>query len=263
MSDFYPIEHEGTTLELPRVTSILRILDKSGPLMGWAVKMEREAIRGALEAVLTEPGELNPQQVWDHMQGHLKGQRASLKKQDDAANIGRAAHMLIEWHTRKMLGSVTTPEPTVSMESLRAVIAWLDWAEMVNFTPLMTEARVYCPICGYAGTIDTVGKVQGVMTLIDYKTSKAIYPEAFLQVNLYRHAAKMCGIEVEQAMVLRLPKTAADPLPEPVVAPVIPLRLLQAILTTWRTMRWMNEEPFGTTPPAGRMCASEPKATAP
>ena len=254
-SDFYQIDHAGTTLDLPRVTSILRIIDKSGPLMGWAVKIEREAIKAALEAVLTEPGEVDPQHVWDSMEKHLKGKRASLKKQDEAANIGRAAHALIEWHTRRMLGTEAGPEPKVSDESLRAVLAWLDWSQMVGFTPLATELRVYCPTCGFAGTLDTLAKVQGVVTLIDYKTAKAVYPEALLQVNFYRHAAKMCGVEAEQAMVLRLPKTATDPLPEPVVAPVVPLRCLQAILTTWRLMRWMNQEPYGT-PPANGMCAA-------
>ena len=240
-SPFYEID--GRTY--PRVTAILKVLDKSGPLMGWAVKIEREAIRGALEDVLTAPGALTADAVWEQMQRHLKGQRASLKKQDEAANIGRSAHMLIEWHTRRMLGSETGPEPRVGDEALRAVLAWLDWVQMVGFTPLATEQRVYCPTCAYAGTIDTIAKVAGVLTVVDYKTSKAIYPEALLQVNFYRHAAKAQGIDAGQAMVVRLPKAAADPLPEMVVAPVIPVRNLRAIATTWRTMRWLDGTPYG------------------
>ena len=244
-SPFYEIE--GRTY--PRVTAILKVLDKSGPLMGWAVKIEREAIRGALEEILTEPVYrgvyLDAQAVWDRMQPHLKGRRASLKQQDDAANIGRSAHMLIEWHTRRMLGGLTGPEPAVGDEALRAVLAWLDWVQMVGFTPLATEQRVYCPTCAYAGTIDTIAKVAGVLTVVDYKTSKAIYPEALLQVNFYRHAAKAQGIDAGQAMVVRLPKAAADPLPEMVVAPVIPVRNLRAIATAWRTMRWLDGTPYG------------------
>jgi hypothetical protein len=49
---FYPIDGQ----QYPSVTTVLGIIDKSGPLMGWAVKEERRAFEAALLEVLSHDG---------------------------------------------------------------------------------------------------------------------------------------------------------------------------------------------------------------
>ena len=79
-SDFYIIPHGlGQRLTLPRVTTILDILDKSRPLMGWAARIERESFKAALEDALTAPGELTAQAVWNKVLAALQGKRAYVK----------------------------------------------------------------------------------------------------------------------------------------------------------------------------------------
>lgn len=243
---FYEIVHEGQRLTLPRVTSILRIIDRSGPLMGWATKVEREVLRAALEDVLTTPGvTLAPQVVWDRMQDVLKGKRAWVKARDDAANIGQAAHAMIHWHTKVKLGLDAGPEPSGPDEALRAVVAWMDWCREVDFTPQHVERLLYCPQCAFAGTCDVIAKVRGQLTLIDYKTGRAVYDEAHLQVLAYRHMAAREGIVTEAGLILRLPKTAADPAFEAVPAVDIPYGYWVSTCRVWRWQRLMEGEYAG------------------
>ena len=244
--DFYDILHDGVRLTLPRVTSILKIIDKSGPMMGWAINTTKAEIRAALEDVLTQPGELTPQGVWDRVAKAMIGQRATFRARDEAANIGRAAHAMIQWHTQRMLGQASGPEPSGPEGAERAVVAWMDWARDVNFTPLHTELLVYCPACATAGTLDAIAKVEGAVTLVDYKTGKAVYDEAHLQVCAYRHLAKRGGIAVERALILRLPKLESDPTFDPVPAVDIPYGWFRHVRGAWAWKQRMQHEPTGS-----------------
>ncbi len=242
--DFYSIEHEGVRLELPRVTSVLRIIDKSGPLMGWAVNCERRAFLAALEDVLTEPGVSGFQTIYERMMTAITAKRAWVREMDKARDIGAEAHALIEWYIRKLLG-VESEEPHVSDPALRAYLAFLDWAKEVEFEPLSTERVVYCPCCMYAGTYDCVAKVKGVVTLVDWKTGKAVYPEAFLQNVAYRHAALRDGIKTEAGLIVRLPKVAEDPAPEAVQVPEIPFTYFLSAKLLWMWQRQMDGAAYG------------------
>lgn len=277
MTDFYDVVHEGMPMRLPRVTATLGIIDKSGPLMGWAVNVERAAIRAALEEALTEPGfEISAPDaahvLWKRMEGSFRGRRASVKAANDAADIGSAIHDIAHWHTKRMLGDEAGPEPTVLCERcrgvrapegdcrkkcgafyvampdpvMRGVLAWLDWCRDVEFVPLAAERRVYCPWCAIAGTLDTYGKVQGQLTVVDYKTGKAVYRESHMQIAWYRHLAKREGLDSDGGIILRLPKTAADPNFEAAAARDVPLSALRAVATTWRLVRWMDGDDYGS-----------------
>lgn len=248
---FYELIHEGQPLRLPRVTAILKVIDRSGPLMGWATKLEREAFKMALEDALTEPGELTPQTIWDRVNAKLGGRRAWAKARDAAADIGKAAHGMIHWHTERMLGLDPGPEPAGPEAATRAVLAWLDWTAKVDFKPLHTERLVYCPACGYAGTTDTVAAITNeaghrYVAVIDYKTGKAVYWEAFMQLLAYRHALQREGIATDGALVLRLPKTAADPDFEAVPAPFVPFGYWISVCRTWRLSQRMTGQDTGS-----------------
>lgn len=278
MSDFYDITHEDVRMVLPRVTATLGIIDKSGPLMGWAVNVERAAIKGALEEELTTPGfdlaaPNASHELWSRMEPRFKGRRASVKAANDAADIGSAIHDIAHWHTKRLLGEDLGPEPSALCEKcgrvrapsgdcvkrcraftrplpepvLRGVVAWMDWTRDVEFTPLLAERTVYCPSCAIAGTLDTLGKVQGAVTTVDYKSGKRVYRESHLQIAWYRHMLRREGIDSDGGLVLRLPKTAADPAFEPVPALEIPLSALRAVATTWRLVRWLDGEEYGST----------------
>src|SRR5215470_10946789 len=122
-----------------------------------------------------------------------------------------------------------------------AVESWKDWAKSVDLEPLAIERTVYCELCGYAGTLDLYARVSGIPTVIDWKSGKAIYPEAFLQNVAYRHAADRLGLCSEQGLIVRLPKLADDPAWEVMTVPeTVTLADFLAAGNLWRWQRRMD-----------------------
>lgn len=238
---FYPIHGA----EHPSVTSILQVIDKPA-LVHWAANEERACFQDALLAVLARKEKLTRGQILDAVIAASSGVKAMHRKNREALAIGTAAHALIEWHTRKMLGEKVGPEPAdIPEKAVWAVEAWKDWCRSVDFTPIAVEQTVYCceSTCGFAGTFDWIAKVKGIVTLGDIKTAKGIYPEMLLQATAYRHAAAIRGLETEQAMILRLPKNPDDPAFEAMVVPEIPIADFHAAIRLWRWKRRMDGRP--------------------
>ena len=234
----------------PSVTTILSVINK--PALGpWYAKMERERFTDAVFKAaldLEERGaRLSPEGLVKMVLKMVEGAKAGDVEKNRAADIGTAAHALIEWHTRTMLGEDPGPEPRVPDAAMLAVESWKDWAKQVDFEPIWVERVVYHSQWGYAGTGDWLARVRGVVTLGDVKTGKAIYPEAWLQNRAYRSAAESmyhvgdenewgtAGHVIEQGMILRLPKSLADPTFE---AQIVPETSLEDFLACKRLWEW-------------------------
>src|SRR5690242_3274661 len=111
--DFYDLMVDGKAVKYPRVTTLLNEVFAKEGLKWWAAWEERKAILAALEEVLTRPRPRDAQELWDEVTAILPKTRAFVKKTDEAADIGKQAHGLIQWHTRKMLGLDVEVEPAV------------------------------------------------------------------------------------------------------------------------------------------------------
>ncbi len=57
-----------------------------------------------------------------------------------------------------------------------------------NVEPLLIEERVLHPEHGFAGTVDMVARINGVVGVLDIKTSRRIYRDYGLQTAAYVHA---------------------------------------------------------------------------
>ena len=138
---------------------------------------------------------------------------------------------------RRRLGQVVGPEPVVEDAATWAVMAWEDWAASVELEPIFVEQIVYSRRYRYAGTMDLFARVNGVETVIDWKTGKAVYAESGLQNVAYQSALIEMGHGAPTAgLVVRLPKVQTDPAFEVVeVAPVAELLpTFLAVLEVWR-----------------------------
>src|SRR5204862_5776883 len=90
---FYKIDG----VELPSVTTIRGVIDKSGPLMAWAANQERKAFETAMLEVLSGPVARDPMQILEAVIKAVTGVKASEREKQKAAGIGAAAHAWIEW----------------------------------------------------------------------------------------------------------------------------------------------------------------------
>src|SRR3989454_5959068 len=196
--------------QLPSVTTILDVIAK--PALGpWYAKEERRYFEAAMLEVLARPGARDPEYVLTAVADAVTGVKAADRERQKAAAIGTAIHAGIEWQLRTRLGEDAGPEPVLPDAAVWAVESWKDWAKSIALEPLAIERTVYCAACGYAGTLDLYARVEGALTVLDWKSGRAIYPEAFLQNVAYRHAATRQGLPSSQGLIVRVPKLVEDP----------------------------------------------------
>lgn len=207
------------------VTSILGVIAKPA-LINWAANKERELVTEAAadfyaDIPLDAPRMARPAFLAS-LSARLGSTKAHQRELEKAGNIGSQAHALIEWNLRRELGQVPGPQPEVSDASLRAFACYEEWRRESELTPRLIEQVVWSREHEYAGTLDLFGVArcmrQGadgelVNVVVDWKTGKAIYPEAFMQSAAYIRALTEMG-HVDGpvwGLVVRLPKVEADP----------------------------------------------------
>jgi len=230
--------------QLPSVTTILSAINKPA-LVPWAAKVEREAVTQAAADLYmqwaAQPVTRTPlPRSWylTELLGKLGQVRAHEKVLATAGDLGTEAHKLIEWTMRSAIGAVAGPKPIVREQAQWAFSAFMDWAQRVNLKPVLIEQTVYSTVHGYAGTMDVLARVNGVLTLVDFKTGARIYPEARLQSVAYSVALMEMGyLTPAAAVIVRLPKVEGDPAFEvqvvPPVADLFPVFLAAKALWTW------------------------------
>lgn len=240
-SRFYTVDGQ----QLPSVTTILSAINKPA-LVKWAENTATAAVTAAaadLYLDLLKAAPMSRPAYIGTLQTRLGAQRQSDRELAKAAEIGTQAHAVIEWTLRRQLGQVVGPRPATTPAAEWAVMAWEDWARSVALEPIHIEQVVWSSAHGYAGTIDLLARVNGRLTLLDWKTSKSIHSEAFLQNVAYQVAVAELGHGVPEAgLIVRLPKQEQDPAFEvatvPPVAELFPV--FQAVHRVWQW--WFAEE---------------------
>jgi len=210
---FYHIDGQ----DLPSVTTILGAIAKPA-LVKWAENTARAATIDAAADLYTDlakisgPASMSRPAYIATLEGRLGKAKAAERELAKAAEIGSQTHALIEWSLRTSLGQVAT-RPATTPPAEWAFMAFQDWAKSVSLEPIFIEQTVWSHTYGYAGTLDLVAKVNGEITLIDFKTSKGIYAEYDLQSVAYQHALTEMGhgVPAGGGLIVRLPKVETDP----------------------------------------------------
>lgn len=191
----YKIEGVG---EFPSVTTIIGQLDKSGPLMGWAVKMVIEYLQQHKDDLAKDPTET------------FKQAKAWYKQlQQQALDLGSELHNCIEVYLK---GQKIDGILEVHLELKGAFAEFCRWQQANNFQIVESEHIVWSEEYKFAGTLDCVAHLNGgALYLVDFKSSKAIYPEYLMQIAAYKVAyEERTGKKIEKLGILRLPKIAND-----------------------------------------------------
>ena len=236
---FYEIDGEL----LPSVTHILTAIAKPA-LIPWAANQERAAVSEAAADLYAQwaARPMRPQLTRAAYVATLLATLGTVKAHQKtlvaAGDIGTETHKLIEWTMREAIGADAGPKPVVSAPAQWAFRTFESWAKSVNLKPVLIEQTVYSKVHGFAGTMDILARVNGVLTLVDIKTGKAIYPEARLQSAAYSAALQEMGyLAPAAALIVRVPKVTTDPAFEvqavPPVAELLPVFLAVKALWAW------------------------------
>lgn len=160
-------------VKLPGVTTVLDALRKRG-IEEWAGNV-------TAEAAVNRWDELAGLSVTDRL-STLR--RARWEIRDTAALNGTRIHDLA-WDL------VTGAEVDVPEEYVGSVTAVARFMDRWHVEPVARERPVWHPDHGWAGTFDLLAGMGDTLWLLDWKTGRAIYPEAALQLAAYAHAASM------------------------------------------------------------------------
>jgi hypothetical protein len=237
--------------QLPSVTTILSCLSKPA-LVNWAGKLTRERMCDeaadfyALGAQLSRDGFRS--ELWKRVEKRVFQNEAAR----EAADLGTLAHARCEWVIQKRLGRPVGPDPVTSDTTLTpadreralwASLSFEDWMAKNDVQPMQTEIVVHHPDHHYAGTADLVARVNGVISLVDLKTSSGLWPEMYLQVAAYRAAYNseaQSNFQAVTAHLVRLPKKITDPEFEAVEVANLDSHL-EGFLSLFSVWKWMQE----------------------
>lgn len=156
--------HPQTKELIPSVTNVIgSILDKPALPRWAAIEVAKAAYR--MRHALPE---MDENEAVDMLKG------SPWNKSKRAMERGTDIHSYLEarinsWECEELSNDATPYRA--------AADAWLMSAEI---EPIQTELTAFHPT--YAGTMDFVGRINGRLTILDFKTSKAIYDEAALQL---------------------------------------------------------------------------------
>lgn len=222
--DFYVLP-DGT--KMPRVTAILKAAFPFDNL-NWSAYLARDNTRKfarqVYDLVHPVPGTCLglDGESFDNQLAAKQGNAPPHKLGQDAAEVGTAVHKYAEAIMRLRMGENVRVPVLPSQEIVNGVAvasrhqnaadAFHAWLDAHAIEPLTPEVRLVSRVHGYAGTADLIARVDGVPTLVDFKTSKGVFLEYPVQVAAYKHAAIEMGLaEAPMAgLIARFPKEAGD-----------------------------------------------------
>ena len=193
---------------LPSVTTMLKCIDKSGPMIIWAERTTIKKVRNSLLSLDTpgfEPGDYMSYIEW--VDGVLTDSgNAPEEERDRGAAKGTSAHALVA-------AILNGENPSIPEDLARSVQGALKLIADKNLTVEAVEVPVWHPVCEYAGTVDLVARdTDGRLVVLDWKRSKGIYKEHGYQVAAYAYAiAELTGEPVQTAYPVQLHHDESPP----------------------------------------------------
>jgi len=184
--------------KLPSVTEIIGdCTDKSGALTYWAA--------GAACQYIREHSTIDAENERFIVSEYVLG-KARLNFRDvsqEALDVGLEVHDAVEMFLKGKDREIIIDG--LGGQAANGFGAFLEWNEKAQLKPIGIEETVYSD--SWAGTLDFYGECFGKLYVIDWKSSKAIYPEYRYQVAAYRS----CKPDAVGCALLRLDKTTGEP----------------------------------------------------
>lgn len=209
--EFYPNSHRyklaGEKTYLISATGATGIIDKSQVLIPWALGLARTHLLSFFEK--SEGNSFTSEELIPVIEEALK--RHQVVK-DEAAGIGTAVHDWIEQFVlAKMNGTEMPliPEDEFIRKGINGFVEWYLAQESVEF--IKPERLVYSRTHQNVGKTDMLARVNGILTVFDWKTGKGVYPEFWIQLSSYWKAIEEeDDCVIEQGTLLHLDKETGE-----------------------------------------------------
>ena len=161
---------------VPSVTGAINVLDRSRPLMWWAVNQSLDFLRKTLK-----PGiKYDEVQLENFFQ---QAKYAHQRRRKESLLIGEMVH---DWIARGIRGA--NSKLPLNELARQGCQAFTKWARENSVRFVRSESKVYSRCFHYAGTLDVEAYVNGKLSIIDIKVSNGIYLGMRLQSAAYLQA---------------------------------------------------------------------------
>jgi len=158
---------------LPGTTGILDVVWKPA-LVPWAKKMALQQVRAELTARCGPKVRLDEVFIENLIDAASKRPE---KIKDDAADLGTLVHSYIDRFIRGERGFIVPAEARPAYESFQ------DWLRTYKIRLVLPDTKIASRFHGYGGSVDAVGENDDGYGILDWKTSKGIYPTMALQAG--------------------------------------------------------------------------------
>lgn len=168
---------DGT--RVPGVTTVIGELDKGRALLLWANRVGKEGY--------------------------------DLSTYVDAlAEIGKTAHAMIAAHLagKKITADLFQDASADTFDrASNSFLKYLEFEKQTKPKVVLSEAAFVSEEFQFGGTVDAVMEFDGVLTLVDFKTSKGLFLEHRIQVCAYARLLQENGYDVKAIRLLRIGRT--------------------------------------------------------
>ena len=168
---------------VPGVTTVLGRFKDSGGLIRWAYKQGKKGVE-------------------------------LYESRDKAADIGSVVHDACEAHVHGK-----DPYDLVNRSALEgldmaaahvALTSYMSWAKMSKVEYVATEVALVSPTMRVGGTLDCIARINDQLVVLDWKTSKGVYPDYYIQCCAYALLwEEMRGDRIEAAHLCRFSKSGS------------------------------------------------------
>ena len=204
-------EHPVTGQTVPGCTSILDSLSKPA-LTRWAAK---ETATFAVQNVRSWQ-DLDEQAAIDLLKG------APWRQSGGAMEKGTRTHEIAE---KLLLNQPVDFVPPEIQNPVRGVAQIIEWLKP---EVLFLEASIFNMTRGYAGTTDLIAKIDGETWMIDWKTSKDVYPDMGLQLAAYGHGEVILKSDGREIALPKIDKYAVAHVPKTGKASLVMIDVTEA-----------------------------------
>ena len=193
---------------VPSATKVLDVISKPA-LVPWALKVGVGWLeRNIFHDEKSSSKKTNVYKSQMGMDSIIKGIKSAYRqKSHSALNIGTITHDWVEDAINWKLNGGEIPKLPTQEEALNSIDAFKSWVGENNVEWISSEEKLYNRKYKYAGTVDARANINGEYCIIDWKTSKAVYPAYHLPVAAYAKAAEdMYEDKVDATYILRCDK---------------------------------------------------------
>ena len=177
----YKVSDSGSKpVHCPSVTTILNVLAKPA-LVEWGVKCACNYVEENLKLLISGDS-FSVQDVFKIVE---QARTAHDRTRREAADIGTEAHDWLRDYWRAIIRKADIPQMPEPGPINNCVTAVRDWISQHKVVPLAVESPHYSRQYKICGRSDFVGLVDNELSVLDYKSTKYIYPEIALQMSAY------------------------------------------------------------------------------